>query len=204
MEPRGFKVNLQYLEKIKEFKKFAIHPVEILEDLISIDTSDYKEREKLMKAAKREIRQNEKEMDQFFLLVGTLQTHLQFLKFAKKTSFNTQSIISFANEVGFISEIFKELVKLNNKLQGFNAKGQIANPNEKNAFRDAYGELKELLDFNVFDVFLGDIETMKSIANKNLAEYNAKYPSNQMSIDDDNQIYIESFKDGVKKYRESK
>lgn len=204
MEPRGLKVNLQYIEKIKEFKKFTIHPVDILEDLINIDTSDYKEREKLMKAAKREIRQNEKEMDQFFLLVGALQTHLQPLNFDKKTAFNTQSVISFAKEVGYISEIFKELVKLNNKLQGLNAKGQITNPNEKNAFRDTYGEVKELLDFNVFDVFLSDIEIMKSIANKNLAEYNAKYPLNQLSVDDDNQVYIESFKDGVKKYRESK
>lgn len=177
---------MKYLIKIEQALKFYQDPKDVLEASYNPETSDYKERARLLRVAKGQIKQSEKDLNRIFELISELPKFVSDIKHVRKTSFNQISIISLMKNYGEIAWIFRELQKTNTRLQ------------KNEAYANVYKEFIELCKENMFDLMIEDLDSLLEITQIRNAEFNLINPEYRQELTLDKDIYIESYKQGFK------
>lgn len=175
------------LNKIEALQKFAVNPVEILEDQFDPQTEDYIERRKLLKATKGQIQQNSKDIEIVFHSVGDLNNYKADITFSHKTAFNTQCIVNLSGLYGEIAAVLKRIEKADKKLRNMPA------------YNDVYSVFSQEVECNMFELFTQDLSSILELAKVRNENFNNTAEKQYLQeLDLDTQVYINSFKDGFK------
>lgn len=177
---------MKYLSKIEQALKFYQDPKDVLETYYNPETSDYKERSRLLRVAKGQIKQSEKDLNRIFELISELPKFVSDIKHVRDTSFNSVSIISLMKDYGAIAWIFRELQKSNTRLQ------------KNEAYVNVYKEFIELCNENMFDLMIEDLDSLLESTSIRNAEFNLMNLKYRQELTLDKEIYIESYKQGFK------
>lgn len=177
---------LMYLTKIEHVLKFYQDPEDVLETYYNPETSDYKERSRLLRVAKGQIKQSEKDLNRVFELISELPKFISDINHVRDTSFNQISVISLMKNYGAIAWIFRELQKTNTRLQ------------KNEAYVNVYGEFIELCKENMFDLMIEDLDSLLAMTSIRNAEFNLMNLEYRQELTLDKEIYIESYKQEFK------
>lgn len=177
---------MKYLTKIEQALKFYQDPKDVLETYYNPETEDYKERSRLLRVAKGQIKQSEKDLNRIFELISELPKFISDIKYVRDTSFNQISIISLMKDYGAIAWIFRELQKTNTRLQ------------KNEVYVNVYKEFIELCKENMFDLMIEDLDSLLEITSIRNAEFNLMNLEYRQELTLDKEIYIRSYKQGLK------
>lgn len=177
---------MKYLTKIEQALKFYQDPKDVLETYYNPETKDYKERSRLLRVAKGQIKQSEKDLNRIFELISELPKFISDIKYVRDTSFNEISVISLMSNYGAIAWIFRELQKTNARLQ------------KNEVYASVYKEFIELCKENMFDLMIEDLDSLLEITSIRNAEFNLMNLEYRQELTLDKEIYIESYKQGLK------
>lgn len=135
---------------------------------------------------KGKLSNQKKDLNRIFELISELPKFISDIKHVRDTSFNQFSIISLMRDYGEIAWIFRELQKTNTRLQ------------KNEVYVNVYKEFIELCKENMFDLMIEDLDSLLEITQIRNAEFNLMNPKYRQELTLDKEIYIESYKQGLK------